>query len=128
MKKIFLLLTLGLIAFVWVDRERIYIWDPIATVTRDGVKQEHVRTMINWSNDVFLDDASAVPARMYVVQHWDMALKYPTAIKGCIQYLACLADADHASGDAIRTATVKAESNGWEFMDEHGALVKVTLR
>jgi hypothetical protein len=131
-KKLLLTLTLGLVAFVLVERQRVYVWDPLATVTRDGVKQEHVRAMINFSNDIFLEDASAAPARMYVVQRWNMAAVRPAAsgFEGCIQYLACWMSADHVSGDAIasRGSAVRFENDRWEFVDERGAVVVVKLR
>lgn len=137
MKKIFLLLIVALVIFVFVERQRIFVWDPIATVSRDGVKQGSVRAMINYSNDVLLDDNSTDKRRIYLVQNWDKTPKYPLGTMHCIQFLACMTEADQAEGAKIAPGPrgkrepfegVTMTNRRVEFVDEHGALVLTTLR
>ena len=137
MKKLLALLTIGLIIFVVIYRQRIYVWDPIATVTRDGVKQGSVRVMINYSNDVLMDDKSTNARRIYLVQNWNKVAQSSTGPLKCIQFLACMTDAEQASGDKVTPGSrgkrepfegVTMTNKRVEFVDEAGALVTVSLR
>jgi len=137
MKKVLALGLLVFLVFVVVHRQRLFLRDPLASVTRDGVKVDGVRVMINYSNDVLLEDATAGYRRIYLVQHWNKVAETPTAPLHCLQGLACLTDADQAAGAAIVPGTrgrrtpfagVTMTSNRIEFVDEDGALVEVTLR
>ena len=136
MKKIFALLTLALVVFVILYRQQIYVWDPIANVSRDGVKQGSVRVMINYSNDILADDNSTTTRRIYLVQHWDMAAKFATGQLRCIQYLACMTNAEQATGEKLVPGSrgkrepyegVTMTTKRIKFVDEHGALVEVAL-
>jgi hypothetical protein len=136
-RKLLLLILIGLIVFVAVYRQRIYVWDPIATVTRDGVKQGNVRVMINYSNDVLIDDGSRDQRVIYLVQSWNKTAEYSSGPLKCIRFLACMTDADQASGDKLVTGSrgkrdafegVTMTNKRVEFVDEHGALVRVMLR
>ena len=136
MKKIFALLTLALVVFVILYRQQIYVWDPIANVSRDGVKQGSVRVMINYSNDILADDNSTTTRRIYLVQHWDMAAKFATGQLRCIQYLACMTNAEQATGEKLVPGSrgkrdpyegVTMTTRRIKFVDEHGALVEVAL-
>ena len=137
MRKLLLLLVIALAIFVAVDRQRIYVWDPIATVTRDGVKQGDVRVMINYSNDVLIDDGSTDVREIYLVQNWNKTAEDSTGPLQCIRFLACMTNADQATGlklvpgsrgkrDAFEGVTMT--NKRVEFVDEHGALVAVLLR
>jgi len=135
-KKIFALLTLALVVFVILYRQQIYVWDPIANVSRDGVKQGSVRVMINYSNDILADDNSTTTRRIYLVQHWDMAAKFATGQLRCIQYLACMTNAEQATGEKLVPGSrgkrdpyegVTMTTRRIKFVDEHGALVEVAL-
>ena len=137
MKKILLLIVLGLVVFIVIHRQRIFLWDPIASVTRTGIKQGSVRVMINYSNDVLIDDASTNKRRIYLVQNWNRLPEYPTGQLKCIEYLACMTDADKASGVSILPGSrgrrdsvegVAMTNKQVEFIDENGMLVQVTLR
>jgi hypothetical protein len=134
MKRIFLLLTLGLVVLVVVWRQRIFLWDPLASVERGGAKQAPVRVMINYSNDVLMDDASTGQHVFYLVEHWNQQPSYAVAaIQGCVRYLACWMDADQVQGEAFRPAhgvaqRVSMTDKRVEFVDGSGAMVEVTLR
>ena len=52
MKRIFALLLICLIVFIALRRQRIFLRDPLANVTRDGTAVGGVQVMINYTNDV----------------------------------------------------------------------------
>ena len=58
MKRIFALLLICLIVFIALRRQRIFLRDPLANVTRDGTAVGGVQVMINYTNDVLLQDGS----------------------------------------------------------------------
>ena len=137
MKKLLLLIFLGLIVFVVIYRQRLFLRDPLASVTRDGAKVGDTRVMINYSNDVLLDDASAGKHRIYIVQNWDKVAKSMTATLKCIQGMACMTEADQAAGTPVVVGSrgrrsafegVTMTNKRVEFVDEDGALVEVVLR
>ena len=137
MKKLLLLLTVGLVIFVVIYRQRIYVWDPLATVSRDGVKQGSVRVMINYSNDILMDDGSTATRRIYIVQGWNNVAQFFTGPLRCIQYLACMTDADQVTAEKVEPGSrgrrepyegVTMTNKRVKFVDERGALVEVLLR
>ncbi len=137
MKKFIALLVLAFVVFLVIYRQRLYLRDPIAKVTRDGAPVDGTQVMINYPNDVLLVDKSAGRNRIYLVQHWNLTLGTPTVPVKCVQGMACMTDADQAT-----EATVPVGSRGRrtpfegitmtnrrvEFVDEEGALVQVVLR
>jgi hypothetical protein len=137
MKKLIGLLVLCLIVFIVVYRQRIFLRDPLASVTRDGTPVADVQVMINYPNDILLQDHSAGRKRVYLVQNWNKVAEAPTVPLRCIQFVACLTDADHATGDAIPVGS-RGRRTAWEgvtmtnkrveFVDEDGDLVQVKLR
>ncbi len=136
MRRLLLLLLLGLIVFVALERQRLFVWDPLAKVTRDGAAVGDVRVMINYTNDLLLDDRSAGKKRLYLVQHWDKIVRAPAQLR-CVQLLGCMTDADQATGTAIPIGSrgrrapfegVTMTDRRVEFVDEDGALVNVNLR
>ena len=54
MKTFLLLVLLLLLVLVAVDRQRIYVRDPMATVTRNDVQQSGVQVFVSFSGDVLL--------------------------------------------------------------------------
>ena len=137
MKKLLLLLGLALVVCVVVYRQRIYVWDPLATASRDDVKQGSVRVMINYTNDILMDDGSTNIRRIYLVQQWNKVAQFSTGPLRCIEYLACMTDADQATGEKLEPGSrgrrapyegVTMTNRRVKFVDEHGALVEVVLR
>lgn len=143
MKKFLLLLTLGVVVFVVVFRQRLFLRDPIASVARDGVTVKDASVMINFTNDVLLDDGSAASDgkdgrhRIYIVQNWNRVAAGPAAPLKCVQGVACLTDADQATATPVVVGSrgrraafegVTMTNKRVEFVDEDGALVLVTLR
>ena len=136
MKKLLLLLGLAMVAFVVLYRQQLYVWDPLATVTRDGINQSSVRVMINFANDILMDDTSISPRRIYLVQHWNETAQFETGQLRCIEYLACMTDAAQATATKLIPGPrgkrepyegVTMTDRRVKFVDEHGALVEVVL-
>ena len=100
MRGLLLVLTLVLVLFIAVERERLFLRDPLATVTRDGVKDGEAKALINFSNDVLLEDGAGGRMRVYLAQNWNDAVIVPAVLK-CLGTMVCLTDADHASGAPV---------------------------
>ena len=139
MRRLLVLLGLALVVFVAVERQRIFLRDPIATVTRDGVKQSDVSVMINYGNDVLLDAGplSQGERRLSLLQHWNGIAGVPLLPLKCVSGLACMTDADHAMIRALSvgsrsgretSAEVTMTNRRVSFVDEDGAQVVVQLR
>jgi len=132
MRKLLVLLFLLLIGFILLNRQRIYLRDPLAGVARDGHPVSGIKVLINYTNDVLLDDAS-VPGqrRIYLVQHWNEMLETPTVPLKCLYALACLLNADHATAAAVRPSKadrVSMSNTRVSFVDAVGANEVVRLR
>ena len=137
MKKLIGLLFLALVVFLVIYRQRVFLRDPIATVTRDGHKQGDVRVMINYNNDILMDDNSAPTRRIYLVEGWNKVPQFLATTLRCFNGTACMTDADQASGAPVPQGSrgrrtpfegVTMTNRKVEFVDEDGALVEVTLR
>jgi hypothetical protein len=141
------LLLVFVVAMVWVvlNRQRMFVRDPLATVykteaSRGGkagspieVKQSGVQVFINYSNDVLLwqDDA---PAYRILVQGWNKAPGMPVRLT-CVHWMMCLTDADHAqtfplesTGKGRYDPKVAMSSREVSFVDGDGGTMRVTLR
>ena len=137
MKKLLALLVLGMVVFVAINRQKLFLRDPLAKVARDGVSVSGVAVMINYSNDILLQDTSAGKRRLYLVQNWNKVAATPTVPLKCLQWMACMTDANQATAESIAPGSrgrrspfegVTMTNKRVEFVDEDGALVEVTLR
>lgn len=126
MKKLFALVVLVLIAFVLFNRYRVYVRDPLASVTRHGAKEDGAQVFINYANDVLIENDHA-PMYIELVQHGNHA-GIPQKIT-CIHWTACLLDADVATlltpDPPVRVDSM--DSKQVRFRDSTGETV-VTLR
>jgi hypothetical protein len=127
-RKILIVGALSLVVLVAVYRQRIFVWDPLGSVERDGVRQMGTRVFINYSNDVLVEDPAA--ARHYLVQAGSM----PGSPKqlGCVRWLMCWTEADIApvtplGGEGYRPVVVMSNKMV-SFVDGTGATVQVRLR
>ena len=134
MKKLFVLAFLVIMAFILLNRQRVYVRDPLASVYRNDQKQSGVQVYINYSNDVLLWKEDAPGAYRILVQNWNKLPGTPITLK-CIHWMACLADADHASIDPIVPASKtghvsQAAMNNHEisFVNADGSSTRVELR
>jgi hypothetical protein len=91
LKKILLLVVLVFVVFVVFNRDRLFLRDPLGSVTRDGVKVEGVQVYINAKNDVLLEKDSA-PAFVTVIQHGNH-VGTPKTVPG-LHWMVYMADAD----------------------------------
>jgi hypothetical protein len=128
MKKILLLLTLILIAFIAINRQRIYLRDPLAAVYRNEVKQDGAWVFINYSNDVLVQTGGVQTTGEYLVQGWNNTPGSPAELK-CLLGLACLAETDHAPMTPFPGAKPATMTNRQvAFKDGSGTAVRITLR
>ena len=126
MKKLFVLLFVIFAVFVILNRERLFVRDPLGVVTRDGVKEDGAQVFINYSNDVLVEN-DRTPSYVLVIEHGDHA-GTPQQI-GCMHWMACLTDAYPAtllSGGA-KVDVVKMDAAGVQAKQGKQQLV-VTLR
>ncbi len=95
MKTTLFLAFVALLALIIVNRQRVYLRDPLATVYQNDAQQSGVEVFINDSHDVLLERATALGDYYVLVQHWNQTPGTPMELK-CIRWMACLADSDHA--------------------------------
>ena len=127
MRKFILLLVVIAIVFVVWNRQRLYVRDPLGSVVRDGVKEQGAQVLINYSNDVLLQNYNA-PMYVTLIQHSN---RVGTPVQmHCVAYVACLLDADVPTflvtdeGAKVTTMTGKMV----EYRDSKGRDTVVTLR
>ena len=126
-RKFILLLVVIAIVFVVWNRQRLYVRDPLGSVVRDGVKEQGAQVLINYSNDVLLQNYNA-PMYVTLIQHSN---RVGTPVQmHCVAYAACLLDADVPTflvtdeGAKVTTMTGKMV----EYRDANGRDTVVTLR
>jgi len=127
MKRFLLLLSLVVIVFVAVYRERLFLRDPLAKVYRDGVRQQGAQVYINYSNDILVQQPGEVPS--YMVQNWNRQPGVPQSLK-CLHAMACWSDRDRATLVPLAGAAGPATMSDREitFRQSDGGTVRVTLR
>jgi hypothetical protein len=120
--------------YIYLNRHRIYLRDPIATVYRDGVEQSGVQVFMNYSDDILLEkDGEPGPYRI-LLQDWNQVPGTPAVLK-CIQWMACMTDADRATtwpiewkGKGKYDPKVTMTNHISSFVDGDGSTIRVTLR
>jgi hypothetical protein len=134
MKRFLLLVFVVLMGFIWFNRMRVYVRDPVATVYKNDVKQSGVQVFINYANDVLLAQDAKPGAYQVLVQGWNQMPGMPGILK-CIRWMACLADADHATtfpiewnGKGKYDPRVAMTSREVSFVDGAGAAMRIALR
>lgn len=123
-----------MMGFIVLNRQRVYVRDPMATVFRNDVKQSGVQVFINYSNDVLLWRDAEPGAYRILVQGWNKMPGTPAVLK-CIRYMACLADGDQAStvplawsGRRQYDPKVTMTNREVSFVGGDGSVVRVELR
>ena len=134
MKIALALIALLLLGFIVLNRQRVYVRDPIATTYVNDVKQNGVQVYINYSNDVLLAKDAEPGAYRILLQGWNKMPGTPAVLK-CIQWMACLADADHATaypmewrGKGRYDPRVAMSNREVSFVNGDGAAMRVQLR
>ena len=116
MKKLIALLVILLIVFVVVERKRVFVRDPLASVTRSGEKVSGEQVYINFYNDVLLENDN--PPMLVMVVEKDQPVGVPTKLR-CIHWVACLTDADAASALPLNATVQSMNSKAVRFRDEN---------
>lgn len=129
MKRILIVGVVLFGVFVAVFRQRIFVRDPLGKVERSGVAQDGVRTYINYSNDVLVEDSAR--HQFVLVQGWNGLPGVPQHLF-CLTGLMCWTDADKAAvfpvdGVGGKTPAVMSAKEV-TFVDDSGARVRVGLR
>jgi hypothetical protein len=129
LKRILIVGTLLLVAFVVLFRQRIFVRDPLGKMERNGVAQDGARLYINYSNDVLVEDSAR--HQFVLVQGWSALPGVPQHLF-CLTGMVCWTDADQAAvfpveGVGGRTPAVM-NAKEVTFVDESGAKVSVALR
>lgn len=129
MRKLLLLLFIVFVAFVAINRQRLFLRDPLATVYRNSVPVDGARVYINYFNDIFVEEPGE--GRTWIVQNWNKVPGTPAAIT-CLHGMACLTDADHASATPLGSASyqpgTQMSDREVSFNDGYGIGIRVTLR
>lgn len=116
MKKLIALLVILLVVFVVVERKRVFVRDPLASVTRSGEKVSGEQVYINFYNDVLLENDN--PPMLVMVVEKDQPVGVPTKLR-CIHWVACLTDADAASALPLNATVQSMNSKAVRFRDEN---------
>jgi hypothetical protein len=87
-KFLFLLFAVAVVFVIW-NRERLYVRDPLAVVTRDGVQEGGVQVYINYSSEILLENDRA-PMYLTLVQK-GQRVGTPVGLR-CLHYVVCRAD------------------------------------
>jgi hypothetical protein len=116
MKKLILCLIVGFVAFALFARMRLFMRDPLASVTHNGVKEDGAQVYINYANDVLIENDHA-PMYVLLIQHGNN-IGLPSELH-CLHLVACLTDADQASLSGGWNITVDEMSR--QFVRYHSA-------
>ena len=134
MRKLLVLAFVLMLAFVLVNRQRVFVRDPLAKVTVNGTLDSAYQVYINYSNDVLLERDDQKTGYGILVQNWNRIPGTPSTLK-CVHWMACMTDADHATmlpldhtGPGAYDPRVQMTSNSVGFVDGEGRAVLVTLR
>jgi hypothetical protein len=132
-KLLFFLAFVVIMLLIIVNRQRVYLRDPLATVYRDEVQQSGVQVYQNYSDDILIEKDGDKPFRI-LVQDWSEVPGTPVSLT-CIRWMACLADDDHAAttplvwaGKGKYDPKVAMTSREISFTDTDGSRLRVTLR
>jgi len=126
MKWLLLLLVLLAVGFIYVEREQLYVRDPLAKVTHNGVEEKGAQVFINYNNEVLMENDNP-PLRIALLQR-NQHVGVPAQMK-CLHWMACLMDAPVAT--LIQPLPYKIESmdaKGITYRDADGVESVVTLR
>jgi hypothetical protein len=132
-KSALILAFIVIMGFIIVNRQRVYVRDPLATVYRNQVQQSDVQVYQNYSNDVLMEKDGDAPYRI-LVQDWDEVPGTPINLT-CIRWMACLASDDRAptlplewKGKGKYDPKVAMTNRETSFTDADGYRVRVQLR
>lgn len=127
MRRWLLLAVLVAVAFAVVERNRLFLRDPLGSVTRDGVREAGAQVYINFRNEILIENDHA--PMYFNVLLGGHPVSAPETMK-CIHYIACL-----LSGDDLPQTTavpgahmLSMDPRQASFRDGEGRQVHITLR
>lgn len=126
MKKLVTVLILIFVVFVLVERHKLFLRDPLAKVTIDGVAVSDTRVYINIDNDVMAEH-TVEPVALVIVQS-GQHLGIPEVLH-CLRWTACLTDAYPATlVTKYQGPIVSMSGKLVEFKNDKGQDIKIVLR
>jgi hypothetical protein len=138
-------------AFIYHNRQTLFVRDPMATVYRTEpaptgkagaaqsageVKQSGVEVYINYSNDVLLEKEDDPGSYRILVQGWNEIPATPIRLT-CLRWMACMTEDDHSptlplvatnGSHAKYDPQVVMSSREITFVDPDGVAFRVALR
>jgi hypothetical protein len=123
-------IVLGLVIvviFVAYNRNRLFVRDPLSSVTRNGAKEAGAQVFINFSNDVLIENDNP-PMYVQLVQHNNHAGS-PVELH-CLHWVLCMTDADVATMVQPQSPIVIGDMTGKSvhFVDSDKRETIVALR
>lgn len=129
MKRLLVLVVVALIVLLAINRQRVFVRDPLGKVKKNGAQVVGARVYINYSNDVLIEEPGE--QRTYIVQSWNKIPGVPKALT-CLQGIVCWTDADHAQmvplGGASYMPNTTMSDREVSFNDGYGTSISATLR
>lgn len=129
MRRLLVLIVVALVAVLAINRQRVFLRDPLGKVTKNGVESGGARVYVNYSNDVLIEDSGA--QRMVIVQNWNKVPGTPRETL-CLRGIVCWTEADHPQmvplGGASYSPDTVMSDREVSFNDGYGVGVRVTLR
>jgi len=126
MKKLLALLLLVLIVFAVLNRERLYLRDPFAGITRNGVAETGVQIFINQNNDVLLEHDD--PTRYVTLVQHGQPVGTPKLLR-CVHFMACMTEAAVepviVSGGSARIESMSSRTVAFRDAQGREAIVKL---
>ncbi|MDE1163604.1 MAG: hypothetical protein PW792_16895 [Acidobacteriaceae bacterium] len=126
MKWIFALVVLVLVVFIVVKRDQLYVRDPLAKVTHNGIEEEGAQVFINFNNEVYLENDNP-PMHIALIQQ-NNHVGVPKQIQ-CLHWVACMVDAPVAT--LLKKLPITVESMDAKkivYHDAAGTQSAITLR
>lgn len=129
------LLVAGLVVVVVVlvvFRQRLYLRDPLATVERDGMKQQDYRVYVNFFNDILVEDLGAGRRVLVQAQNGSPMVPGIPVHLNCLRGMACLTEINFAPTIPLRgrgyVPAVEMTNKFVTFIDGDGANMRIALR
>jgi len=123
-KKLIALLVILLIVYVVVERKRVFVRDPLASVTRAGQKVDGEQVYINFYNDALLENDN--PPMLVMLVEKGQPVGVPTDLR-CAHWLACLTDSKPSSNLPLNATVQSMSRKTINFRDQNGQPWVVTL-
>jgi hypothetical protein len=122
-------MVIAAVVLLTLNRQRVFLRDPLGTAYRNNVEIRDTRIYINYSNDVVVE--SLEEQRLYIVQNWNKIPGTPKQLH-CVYGMMCWTDADHAEamplGGASYEPNTQMSDREVSFNDGYGIGIRVTLR